>query len=357
MDGNQMRPSRKDEHIQAVRELGETRSAGFEDVVLLPASASEVDWDEVSLETDFFGIRVGSPLLINAMTGGTETARAINARLARLAHRHRLAMAVGSQTAMLRQPELATTYTVVRDHNPNGMILANVGMGTAVEWAMRAVELVAAGALQVHWNTAQELFMPEGDRRFYGMLTQLRDVAQGVSVPVVAKEIGQGMTGRAARRFLDYGARAIDVGGRGGTNFMVVEAWRSGRALTDEWATWGLPTAVSLAEVLAAVPESVPVVASGGLRSGHDVAKSLAMGAQLCGIAGPLLRIAADGDEDRLDRWVTDVHDTLKTLMVLMGVRTIFELRQRPVVITGALGEWLQVRGANAFRERLARRC
>lgn len=356
MDDNQMRQSRKDEHIQAVRVLGESRSAGFEDVVLLPASASEVDWDEVSLETDFFGIPVGSPLLINAMTGGTETARAINARLARLARRHRLPMAVGSETAALRQPALAATYTVVRDDNPDGLILANVGMGTPVEWAARAVELLDAGVLQVHWNTAQELFMAEGDRRFRGMLAQLQHVADGVAVPVVAKEVGQGMTGPAARRFLDCGARGIDVGGRGGTNFMAVEAWRQGETLDDEWDAWGLPTAVSLAEVVATVPESVPVVASGGLRSGHDAAKSLAMGAQLCGIAGPLLRLAADGDEDGLDRWVTGLHDTLKTLMVLMGVRTILDLRQRPVVIHGVLGEWLSVRGLDAFRARLAQR-
>lgn len=138
---------------------------------------------------------------------------------------------------------------------------------------------------------------------------------------------------------------------------MTVEAWRKDETLSEEWGTWGLPTAVSLAEVLATVPDTVPVVASGGLRRGHDVAKSLTMGARLCGVAGPLLRLAADGDDDGLDQWITELHDTLETIMVLMGARTVQDLRTQPIVLRGSLKEWLAVRGMEGFVLRLARRC
>lgn len=200
MQGIGIRPSRKDEHIQAVRVLPELSLAGFEDVVLLPASAGEVDWDEISLATSLFGIPVASPVTINAMTGGTETARAINARLGRFARRHGLAMAVGSETAALRDSALTSSYTVVRDVNPDGLVLANVGMGTSADLADRAVRLVGAGVLQVHWNIAQELVMREGDRHFRGAIERLREVAEAIKVPIVAKEVGQGMTGAAVSK-------------------------------------------------------------------------------------------------------------------------------------------------------------
>lgn len=350
------RENRKDEHIQAVRQLSDILSTGLEDVVLLPESASEVDWDDVELETPFLGRDLLSPIIINAMTGGTAQSERINARLARAARRHGLAMAIGSETAALKNPRLASTYTVVRDENPQGIVIANVGMGTDPEQAQAAIDLIQADFLQIHWNTAQELFMHEGDRRFRGLLERLQQSVEHVSVPVIAKEVGQGMTGAAAARFASFGAQGIDIGGRGGTNFIVVESWRRGQEAGADWEQWGLRTAESLLEVVHSVPPEIAVVASGGIRSGHDVAKSLAAGAAAVGIAGPLLRLAADGDDAGLDRFIDDLHLTLKRLMVLMGVARVDQLRSRPVVVRGAVHNWLETRGFGQALQRLAQR-
>ncbi len=363
-DADRIREQRKHEHIEAVRTLPELGGSGLEDVTLLPWTASEVDLAEVSLATEVLGHPVRSPVVLNAMTGGTEEARRINGRLARLARRHGLALAVGSESAALRDGRRAGSYTVARTENPDGVLMANVGMGTLPDAAQRAIDLIGADILQVHWNTAQELFMREGDRTFRGMLDALAEICRRLSVPVVAKEVGQGMAAGAARRFAECGVQGIDVGGRGGTNFMAVEAWRAGVDLDPEWRTWGLPTAYSLAEVLAVAAGDLAVFASGGIRTGHDVAKCLALGACATGVAGPLMRLAADpeageGEDDvdrRLDAWVERVHETLRKILVLTGAPDLETLRQRPVVVTGRAREWLEIRGYGDFVTTVARR-
>lgn len=356
MGENDERERRKHEHIEAVRALTDTGGAGFQDIVLLPQSAPELDVDEISLGVEFLGKRLASPIIINAMTGGTDEARTINGRLAEFARRHGLAMAVGSETAALKSPGSSGSYTVVRDRNPEGVVIANVGMGADVVAAQRAIDLIQADFLQIHWNVAQELFMAEGDRRFRGMLDRLRDVAEAVSVPVVAKEVGQGITGSAARRFVEAGARGIDIGGRGGTNFIAVEAWRRGWKIDPEWEYWGVPTTASLGEVAAELGPSVPIIASGGVRSGHDIAKALAMGACAVGVAGPLMRLAtADAPDQGLDEWVQNIHWTIRTTLALVGARRPAQLSARPVIIGGATGEWLELRGYGAYRRERAR--
>ncbi len=351
------RSRRKREHIEAVSVLTDAAQAGFEDILLLPASASEIDVSDVSMRTTLFGRALASPVVINAMTGGTPEALAINARLAQMARRHGMAMAVGSETAALRNPDAASSFRVVRDLYPDGCLIANVGMRATPEEAQQAIDLIGADALQVHWNTAQELFMPEGDRSFRGLLDQLTETCARATVPVVAKEVGQGMLADAARRFLRCGVRGIDVGGRGGTNFIQVEALRAHQAIDPEWERWGVSTACSLAEVLSVASPEVAIVASGGIRTGHDVAKCLAMGATAVGVAGPLLRLAVLPDaEERLDVWATALHATLRTLMVLVGASDLQSLRQRPLLVVGQVREWLELRGLGRCTTQMARR-
>ncbi|MCL8207556.1 MAG: type 2 isopentenyl-diphosphate Delta-isomerase [Actinomycetia bacterium] len=342
-----LRQRRKAEHIDAVRALPDGRfGPWFEYVHLIPASAPEYDWADVDLSTTFCGRHLASPVLINAMTGGTSAALAINRRLARAARRYGLAMAVGSSTAALEDPDVTPTYTVVRDEYPDGVVLANVGMGTRLEAARQAVALLRADMLQVHWNAAQELFMVEGDRRFRGALAAFATVARHVGVPVIAKEVGQGLSGEAARQFAQAGAAAVDVGGAGGTNFLAVESWRQGEVLDPAWAHWGIPTAAAVVEAVAAVGAQVDVVASGGIRHALDVAKALALGAKVAGIAGPLLRLAAEPDgEARLDAYLAGLHRDLRRVLLLTGARTWTELRERPVLVLGPLREWLEARG------------
>lgn len=352
-----MRERRKHEHIEAVKSLPDTGGSGFSDVTLLPASAPEVNLDAVDFGISFLGHHLRSPILINAMTGGTPEAARINRRLARFAARHGLAMAVGSETAGLNSGEAAQSYSVVREANPDGLLIANLGMGADVDRARRAVDLIRANALQIHWNAAQELFMAEGDRRFSGMLAQLARLAEALDVPILAKEVGQGMTGPAARRFVRSGAKAVDIGGKGGTNFIAVEAWRRGIDLDDEWRGWGIPTAASLAETVAEVGALVPIVASGGIRTGHDVAKALAMGAGAVGVAGPLMRLATADDPDaRLEEWLARIHWTLSTVMVLTGSATIADLRGVPTLIGASTLDWLRLRGYEDYCVQLARR-
>ncbi|GGI98312.1 isopentenyl-diphosphate delta-isomerase [Alicyclobacillus cellulosilyticus] len=327
----------------------------FEFVSLLPNCAPEVSWQEVSLETELCGIRLASPVIINAMTGGTEQSYEVNRRLASAARRHGLAMAVGSETAALRDPDMRYTYQVVREVYPDGVLIANVGMGTDVSVAQFAVDLIRAQMLQVHFNAAQELFMAEGDRDFRGALTALRHIVERVGVPVIAKEVGQGVTSLEAERLVQTGVRGIDVGGRGGTNFVAVEAWRRGWELADAWQAWGISTAAAVCEVVDAVRGRVDVVASGGIRTGHDVAKAMALGASAVGIAGALLRLLDHPDGDAaLDRYLEELHWTLRALLVLTGCRSWQELRRRPLVITGLLREWLLARGHAGFLERTA---
>ncbi len=357
MERQNPREQRKEDHIQAVQALPDQGGSGFEDVILLPESASEVNFDEVCIDTHLLGYHLRSPVIINAMTGGTRHAQEINRRLAAFARRNGLAMAVGSETAALDNPAAVRSYAVAREINPDGVMIANVGMGTGVPRAHKAIELIHANLLQIHWNTAQELFMAEGDRQFRGMLARLAEVCQAVAVPVIAKEVGQGMTGRMARRFVEHGARGIDIGGMGGTNFIAVEAWRRGVTVDQEWLRWGVPTAASLSEVAAEIGAQSAIIASGGIRSGHDVAKALSLGAHAVGIAGPLMRLAvADDSDEILDLWLEDIHLTLKMIMVLNGVGTISELRHRPVLIMGRTREWLQLRGYASFVEAVGQR-
>ncbi|SHJ96905.1 type 2 isopentenyl-diphosphate Delta-isomerase [Alicyclobacillus tolerans] len=353
-----IRSRRKAEHLEAVKQLGDTGgSSWFEDISLLSNCAPELAWEDVALETHLCGIRLPSPILINAMTGGTEEAYEINKKLAAAARRHGLAMAVGSETAGLSNDRWARTYTVVREENPDGVVIANVGMNTDPDVAKRAVQLIGAQLLQVHWNVAQELFMPEGDRNFHGALVRLHQTVQSVGVPVIAKEVGQGIASEQAERFVAAGVSAIDVGGRGGTNFIAVEAWRRNHLLSDQWQQWGLPTPVTLCEVLGAVGGKIDVVASGGIRNGHDIAKSISLGASAVGIAGPFLRLLSQPEgEKALDAYIEELHWTLHALLVMTGSKNWHALRQRPIVIGGRVREWLSIRGLDKWVRRLGRR-
>ncbi|MBX5436631.1 MAG: type 2 isopentenyl-diphosphate Delta-isomerase [Alicyclobacillaceae bacterium] len=350
-----LRRRRKVEHLQAVRALGDNplSTTWLEWVTLIPNCVPEMSWSEVSLETELCGIRLQSPVIINAMTGGAEQAYDVNRRLALAAKRHGLAMAVGSETAALRDPDVRRTYEVVRETYPEGVLIGNVGMGSGPAAARFAVDLINAQLLQIHFNAAQELFMAEGDRDFRGALDALRAVADSVDVPVIAKEVGQGVAAMEAERFVEAGVGAIDVGGRGGTNFVAIEAWRRGLSLAEDWQQWGISTAAAVCEVVDAVAGRADVVASGGIRTGHDVAKAMALGASAVGIAGSLLRLLDHPDGDSaLDSYLEELHWTLRALLVLTGSRNWEELRSRPLVISGPLRDWLTARGRTDFLTR-----
>ncbi|HOA35783.1 MAG TPA: type 2 isopentenyl-diphosphate Delta-isomerase [Bacillota bacterium] len=337
------RLSRKDEHIIILLKQ-RPGLADFSDIHFVHNCLPERDLDEVTLETSLLGRKLGSPLFINALTGGTPLSKRVNAALAGVARDCGLAMALGSQMAALDDPLVEDTFKVVREVYPEGLIWANLGSYATPELARRAIEMVDAAALQIHLNVPQELAMREGDCRFRGTLRRIKEIAAAVERPVIVKEVGFGIAREQAKLLIEAGAAAIDVSGRGGTNFMAIEGRRSRRPLSPEFLTWGLPTAVSLLEVLDAAAGKAEVIASGGMFSSLNIAKALALGAQAVGIAGYPLYLLIKRGRRALFREIRRIERELRHILLMTGSASLEELRQVPLVITGFTGEWMKQR-------------
>lgn len=260
----------------------------------------ELDRNEISLTTTFLGKQLGAPLLISSMTGGTEQAGMINHRLAEVAQHYRIAMGVGSQRVAVEKPEVASTFAV-RSLAPDILLFANLGAvqlnyNYGLDECLRVVDLLEADALILHLNPLQECIQARGDTNFRGLLDKIHQVCSKVPVPVIAKEVGNGISAAMAEKLIAAGVRAIDVAGAGGTSWAKVESERAenavARRLGMTFADWGLPTAECITSIRLAQPE-VPLIASGGLRHGLDVAASIALGADIAGLAWPFLQAAA----------------------------------------------------------------
>jgi len=312
------------------------------------------DLAEVDLSVDFLGRGLRAPLVIAAMTGGHAMAAEVNRALARAAERHGLAMGVGSQRAALRKPELVHTYAVAREAAPTAFLIANIGAAQLVAQAsgaaigepelLAAIEMIRADALAIHLNFLEESVQTEGDRRASGVREAIAQAIACSPVPVIAKETGAGIGQKTALELAALGFSALDVGGRGGTSFAAVEAVRSrskgdlrGMRMGEVFRDWGMPTVVS---IRAAVTAGVPIIATGGVRSGLDAAKALALGATAVGVARPLLTAALEGD-DAVDAWIAQFLDELRVATFLTGCASIVELGSVPRVITGESRRWL----------------
>jgi isopentenyl-diphosphate Delta-isomerase len=347
---------RKADHLRlsASGDVEAVGGAGWDDVRLLHEALPDVDRCAISLDTTFLGNNLSAPLLIAGMTGGHRTAHEVNAVLARAAERHGLAIGVGSQRAALKRAELAYTYTVVREQAPTAFVIANVGApqliaqrdspALTLEEVRHAIDMVQANALAVHLNFLQESVQPEGERDARGCADAIATVARRISVPVVAKETGAGMSRHTALRLRDLGVAALDVGGVGGTSFAAVEGLRAsaqGQQRYEQLGTllrdWGIPTPVS---VVGAASAGLPIVATGGIRTGLDAAKALALGATLVGVARPLLQAALEGDS-AVDAWVGQFLEELRTVLFLTGSRDVARVRATPRVVTGVTREWM----------------
>ena len=319
-----------------------TLTTGLEHYRFEHQALPEMDLDEVDASVTLFGRRLRAPILVSSMTGGTEQAQLINRHLAVAAQERRLAMGVGSQRAGIERSETASTFRV-RDLAPDVLLLANLGAvqfnyGYGVDECRRAVEMIGADALILHLNPLQEVLQPEGDFNWRGLLGHIEAVCRTAGVPVIVKEVGWGISAQAARRLIEAGVAAIDVAGAGGTSWSQVEMHRAPtehlRRLAAAFADWGIPTAQSLVDVGRVRAElgrghgerRVALFASGGIRSGQDVAKCVALGAELVGLASPFLKKAVQGTEAVIEE-MTLLETELRITMFCSGVSTLEGLR------------------------------
>lgn len=315
---------------------------GFEDVHLIHRAVPELDLEHIDLSQVLLGKRLRFPLLINAMTGGTERSKDINRVMGLMAREYGLAMAVGSQSIALSESDRRSSFKVVREVNPQGLVFANISALASPEETLQVVEMIEADALQLHLNVPQELAMREGERRFAGMLDNISKITACSSVPVIAKEVGFGLSMESVSMLFKAGVKIFDSGGQGGTNFIVIEDQRRG-CFNRELDHWGISTAVSLAEILS-LGLPIEVIASGGIRTASEAAKAIAMGANLVGMAAPLLKMYLSQGEAVLNEFLAQWIYRLKAVFLMTASSDLVSLRQKPVIILGNTQAWLEAR-------------
>lgn len=339
---------RKLDHIRiCLTEEVETGGTGLEDVMLIHQALPEIDFSEIDPSVHFCKKRLSFPFLIASITGGHEETEKINENLAIAVEEMEIGMGVGSQRAGVEDEEVVRTFSIVREKAPKAFIYANIGAPQIIkdlEIVDKVIEMIDADAIAIHLNYLQEVIQNEGDKNAKGCLEAIEDICKSVRVPVIVKETGAGINKEIALKLKKAGVFAIDVGGKGGTSFSLVEAHRSEdeilRDVGFDFADWGIPTAFSIVDCA----EILPTIATGGIRNGLDVAKSIALGAKIASSALPFLapaKISADAVKRKLLRFLIG----FKTAMFLTGCSTPEDLKRKPLFITGKLAEWLKFRG------------
>jgi len=327
---------RKADHIKINldKDVRSALTTGLESYHFIHEALPELDLERIDTSRSLFGKRLAAPILISSMTGGTEEAGEINQRLAEAAQEVGVAMGVGSQRAALEHPEQTPTFSITRKVAPNILLFANLGVvqlnyGYGIDQCRRAVEMIQADALIFHCNPLQEAVQDAGDTNFAGLAKKIEEVCKRLEVPVIAKEVGWGISERTAKLLADCGVQAIDVAGAGGTSWSQVEMHRAPDEFTRELAAtfvgWGIPTADSILNVKKAAPE-MTIFASGGLKDGLDIAKCIALGATLGGMAGQFLKAAAISTEKAIDLMKLTKRQ-IEVTMFAAGVGTLEDLK------------------------------
>lgn len=332
--------SRKSDHIRINLEenVRSGLTTGLERYRFDHRAVPELNLEDVDLSLQLFGKPLRAPVLISSMTGGTSEAAAINRTLAASAQEMGIAMGLGSQRAAIEHPELAPTFQV-RDIAPDVLLFANLGAVQlnykyGVDECLRAVEMIEADALILHFNALQEAVQPEGDTRFAGLLDKVEAVCRALPAPVIAKEVGWGFSEQDARSLAAAGVAAIDVAGAGGTSWSQVEMHRaqdeSQARLAAAFVNWGVPTVEAILNVRRAAPD-LKIFASGGIRSGIDIAKCICLGSTLGGMAGPFLKAAARSLDDTIQT-IQEVCREIQVCMFAAGVRDLEQLQQTSLI-------------------------
>lgn len=356
---------RKAEHVSVAlgQDISAPQRANWSDIQFVHQALPEVDLDEIDTTVSFLGHTLRYPVFMSSLTGGHPDVTAINRNLAQAAERYGLALGVGSQRAAIVNPDVASTYAVTREHAPNAFLIANIGAPQLIvqprhaaftlEQVQRAIDMIGANALAVHMNSLQEAAQPEGDRRAVGEAAALRTLTGQIAIPVIAKETGAGVCREQALLLRSCGVAAIDVGGAGGSSMSAMEAARS-QSRGDErtmnigllYRDWGIATPIAVVEAGVA---GLPLISTGGVRNGLDMARALALGATLVGMGFPFLKAASKSYEAVCELLEVVVAE-LKVAMQLSGAAHIGQMREVDVVVTGETRNWLMLRG---FEEEL----
>lgn len=360
--------SRKLDHIRICleRDVESTIPTGFNDITLVHNAVPEINLDEVDVQTSFLGHKLKAPIMVTAMTGGHQEALPINKHIAQAVEALGLAMGVGSQRAAVEDPSLTDSFSVTREHAPTAFLVGNIGapqlaLGWGVDAVKTAIDIIKADALAIHFNATQEAVQPEGEAVFAGVLRSLKTLTNSISTPIIAKETGAGLSQNTAKALENAGVKALDVAGLGGTSWPAVEAERAKpedtmKATLGRWFTdWGIPTAAATFEVAYFIKKRIPVIASGGIRTGIDIAKAIAIGADVAGVALPVLSPAVV-NTNAVQLFLENLIQGLKAAMFLVGASNLKELAEAPLVISGRTREWLEYRVYEDFIEFMADR-
>ena len=347
---------RKLRHVRvSLEENVETDIAtGFEDIRLIHRALPEIDLDEVSTETTFFGKKLAAPLIISAITGGTSEAAEINEVLAEVAEEKQIGISVGSQRIAIAQPETIPTFSVVRERAPSTFVMGNLGcpqlsLGWGVTEAQKCIEMIDADALALHMNPLQEAVQVDGDTNYRGVYEKIKELNKNLDTPLIMKETGAGIAWEDAVKMQKAGASGLEISGVGGTSWSAVEYHIAKEVNKKEmeylggalW-NWGIPTAISVVETTQKT--DLAVISSGGIRTGVEIVKSIALGAQVGGIAKPFLEKAIEG-RDALAEHVENIIREIRVAMFLVGAKNLDELNNVPVLVMGKTSEWLRLRG------------
>ena len=331
-------------------------TTGFRDIHFVHKALPEINKQKIDLSTTIFNHKFAAPLIVGAITGGTPEATKINATIAEAVEEIGLGMGVGSQRAAIEDKKLEKTFSIARKKAPTAFLIANIGgvqlaHGYGLKETKKAIEMIDADAIAIHLNPLQEAVQPEGQANFRGVLEKIGEIAKELDKPVIAKETGTGIAAEEAKKLEAAGVKGLDVSGVGGTSFAAVEYYRTKRKanifqrrLGDVFWDWGIPTAISIVEVSQTV--NIPIIASGGIRDGVEMAKALALGASLTSLSQPVLHAAIKGVKETKDV-LSLLIEELKTSMFLVGADSVQALQGTPIVVMGETAEWLRMRKFN----------
>lgn len=333
---------RKDEHLSLAEKFYQpVATSQFDQLRFIHQSLPEIAKSDVDLSTQLGPLTLPVPLMIEAMTGGSPRTGQVNAQLGRIAAATGMPVASGSQSIALKDSASVATFTPLRENNPGGVVFANIGAGHSVAQAQAVVDMLSADALEIHVNSAQEIVMPEGDRAFY-WLDGIGEIVAALQVPVIVKEVGFGMAHETLTQLAEVGVRFVDLGGRGGTNFVQIENFRRPAKELSYLDGWGQSTVESLLEARQ-VP-TLQTIATGGIRQPLDAAKALALGAQIVGSAGQILHSLIKTDEATTTDLLLSWQDGLRNILTLLGCPNLAALRQQQLLLSPELESYCRQR-------------